>query len=218
MRSTAGAKSKPRYYSCCDVIITNTTTHSKFLQHHRASSLPLSSFLFPSQLSLSLPVPSQLGELVDSRLLIQSQVAGGRCFSTMASDESTRGFAPIRTENILNDQEQDVGEYSYKEDEIERPIPMQSSSSTYVEDGQLSRVQTTKPARERREFVPINPGDREELHRIASQFGGSAALARTKTGASSGLERQDTLAGVNLGDPVLDPTSPEFDTYKWLRM
>lgn len=138
----------------------------------------------------------------------------------MASADSNRDFAPIRTQNILNDQEQDLGEYAYGEDEIERPSPEQfhSSNSTVIEDGQLSRVQTSRSARERREFEPIRSGDREELHRIASSFGGSIALARTRTNATTALERQDTLAGVNLGDPVLDPKSPEFDIYKWLRM
>ena len=34
----------------------------------------------------------------------------------------------------------------------------------------------------------------------------------------SQIERQDTLAGVNVDDPVLDPSKPEFDVYKWARM
>lgn len=148
----------------------------------------------------------------------------------MASGSSPREFAPVRTENILNDQDhqdQDqtfvvVGEHSYKADEIEQPQRFPSDSATDIDerDLYLSRTQTSKSNRERREreFSPINAGDRVELHRIATSLGGSIALARTKTGASSRLERQDTLAGVNIGDPVLDPASPEFDTYKWLRM
>jgi hypothetical protein len=32
------------------------------------------------------------------------------------------------------------------------------------------------------------------------------------------LERKDTLYGVDIGDPVLDPKSPEFNPYKWFRM
>ncbi|KAI1981745.1 GTPase-activating protein [Ophidiomyces ophidiicola] len=35
---------------------------------------------------------------------------------------------------------------------------------------------------------------------------------------STQLERRDTLAGVEIGDPVLNPTMPEFDFYKWARM
>lgn len=143
----------------------------------------------------------------------------------MASPDSNHNFAPIRTENILTDQEhlnneeQGHGEYSYKEDEVERPEAIHSSSSTDEDDGQLTRVQTSKSARERRaEFEPIHAGDRQELNRIASTFDGGATLSRTQTTASSALERRDTLAGVNIGDPVLDPTSPEFDVYKWTRM
>lgn len=135
----------------------------------------------------------------------------------MASAEPHRDFAPIRSENILNNYDE---QYAYPEDEIERPQQhFQSiSSGTEVDNEELSRVQTSKSARERREYEPIRYGDREELSRIASTFGGSVALARTRTGASAGLERQDTLAGVNVGDPVLDPKSPEFDIYKWVRM
>jgi hypothetical protein len=33
-----------------------------------------------------------------------------------------------------------------------------------------------------------------------------------------GIERKDTLEGLDLGDPVLDPTSDQFDHYKWARM
>lgn len=135
----------------------------------------------------------------------------------MASTSSNHDFVPMRTQNVLSHEEQDLGEYGYKEDDIE-PSSIHSSSSTNIGDKQLSRVQTSKSARDRGKFEPIRSGDREELNRIASSFGGSVALARTHTGASSGLERQDTLAGVKLGDPVLDPKSPGFDIYKWLRM
>ncbi|RDW88005.1 putative ABC1 transport protein [Coleophoma cylindrospora] len=94
------------------------------------------------------------------------------------------------------------------------------TSSTHVEDydeigeDEVKRVQTSKSARDRREFEPIRVGDREDLERIASNFTG---LSRTTTG-NHALERIDTLYGVNLGDPVLDPRSPEFDLYKWVRM
>ncbi|KAK9489410.1 ABC-2 type transporter-domain-containing protein [Lipomyces doorenjongii] len=57
---------------------------------------------------------------------------------------------------------------------------------------------------------------RPELARLASAF--SSADYRTATDNGDGLERKDTLAGVELGDPVLDPSKPEFDFYKWARM
>jgi hypothetical protein len=99
-------------------------------------------------------------------------------------------------------------------------IPSHSSTDVEEKDG-LERTQTSRTSRsaqERRQFEPIRSGDREELNRIASSFAGSVALQRTMTVQSSGLERKDTLAGIQLGDAVLDPSSPEFDVYKWSRM
>jgi hypothetical protein len=99
-------------------------------------------------------------------------------------------------------------------------IPSDNSTDVEEKDA-LERTETSrtsKSAQERRQFEPIRSGDREELHRIASEFGGSVGLQRTKTMQSSGLERKDTLYGVQLGDAVLDPSSPEFDVYKWSRM
>lgn len=135
----------------------------------------------------------------------------------MASTNPTHEFAPIRTENILSDETSHL----YPEHEIERPQPIASDSSdSIVEDEEkLSRTQTSRSARERRgEFQPIFSGDREQLQRLASQYGGSVALSRTNTHPPSDLERKDTLAGVKIGDSILDPNSPEFDLYKWLRM
>lgn len=80
-------------------------------------------------------------------------------------------------------------------------------------NGKVTRIQTSATAREER-FEPIRAGDREELHRLAS------TLQRTESYVTSAdaLERVDTLAGIQLGDAVLDPNSPEFDVYKWARM
>jgi hypothetical protein len=104
----------------------------------------------------------------------------------------------------------------------ERPkLQHTQSSSTATEDEKnlgMRRTQTGRSARETRQFEPIRTGDAEELTRIASSFeGAGGSITRTST-ARSGLQRRDTLAGVNLGDPVLDPKSPEFDPYKWARM
>jgi len=134
----------------------------------------------------------------------------------MASD-GDRQFQPIRTENILN--HAPSMERPNGDDIGERPSMLPTESSTDVERKEgLERIQTSKSAHERRQFEPIRSGDREELHRIASSFGGSVALARSMTAESNALERRDTLAGVQLGDAVLDPSSPEFDVYKWSRM
>jgi len=65
-------------------------------------------------------------------------------------------------------------------------------------------------------FEPIAVGDREALTRLASELHGSS-VTRTSTKESE-LHRNDSLYGVNLGDPVLDPNSDKFDPYKWTRM
>lgn len=109
------------------------------------------------------------------------------------------------------------------------PANIPSSVSSNVEDKDLEleqdapqpqllrRTTTSRSARER-EFHPIAAGDRDELHKIASNFAGAGgSMTRTSTKGSA-LERRDTLYNVNIGDPVLDPKSPEFDPYKWSRM
>ena len=133
----------------------------------------------------------------------------------MASGEEKHEYRPERTENILNN-ESAHNDFA----DAERPTMIPTDSSTDGEEQNLERTQTSKSARERRTFEPINTGDRAELHRIASSFGGSVALSRTATNLTSrsALERKDTLYGVNVGDEVLDPRSPEFDPYKWARM
>jgi ATP-binding cassette subfamily G (WHITE) protein 2 (PDR) len=139
------------------------------------------------------------------------------------ANSSEKHYFPERNENILADE----GHPGYPIDEVEQPdrhdriTSITSESSTSLgqdaEKDTLERTDTSS-LENGRTFQPIIAGDREQLHRIASSFGGSVALARSNTGASSKLERQDTLAGVKLGDPVLDPGSSDFNVYKWARM
>lgn len=67
----------------------------------------------------------------------------------------------------------------------------------------------------------IDTEGRTEIHSIAARTQ-SFTMPRTRSrkfiGSVGDLERQDTLAGVEIGNPVLDPNSPEFDIYKWVRM
>jgi ATP-binding cassette, subfamily G (WHITE), member 2, PDR len=100
------------------------------------------------------------------------------------------------------------------------PLAIERTGSTDTSDNdkddeaeKLARTQTSATARER-QFEPIRAGDREELLRLAS------TLQRTESYVADpeALERVDTLAGIELGDAVLDPMSPEFDVYKWARM
>jgi ATP-binding cassette subfamily G (WHITE) protein 2 (PDR) len=95
---------------------------------------------------------------------------------------------------------------------ITRTSSIETSDDEIEEVVKLGTIQTSATARER-QFEPIRPGDREELHRLAS------TLSRTESYISTpeALKRVDTLAGIQFGDSVLDPTSPDFDVYKWAR-
>lgn len=72
-------------------------------------------------------------------------------------------------------------------------------------------------------FEPIRAGDAAELRRLATQFssfrGQSYLSAKESNNADpEALERKDTLAGVNIGDPVIDPSNKDFNPYVWARM
>ncbi|KAK0325334.1 hypothetical protein LTR82_003617 [Friedmanniomyces endolithicus] len=70
-------------------------------------------------------------------------------------------------------------------------------------------------------FEPINVGDEAVLRRLASQLSRTQSRYsqdRRNSTAGSALERQDTLAGLEVTDPMFDPSSPKFDLYKYLRM
>jgi ATP-binding cassette, subfamily G (WHITE), member 2, PDR len=140
----------------------------------------------------------------------------------MASNTENHGYFPQRSENILANETHP----GYPRDEIEQlerhDRNASDRSSSLGQDADGAALETTdtytSSSGEERTFEPITSEDRAQLQKIASTFGGSVALARSNTGASSKLERRDTLAGVELGDPVLDPASPEFNVYKWARM
>jgi len=73
------------------------------------------------------------------------------------------------------------------------------------------------------QFEPIHAGDRQQLVRLASSYRTTSLNRHSSVGRRSSiqnndLERKDTLAGVEIGDPVLDPSSDKFDAYKWARM
>lgn len=145
----------------------------------------------------------------------------------MASDRHEEYFPTNRVDNILNDGPQQH-EHGYPANEIEEPEDSaatlaQTNSSTDNDPTTpvLTRSGTTRSERlsRRNTFEELHSGDRAALQRLASQFGGTdGGLSRVGTRASAGLERQDTLAGIQMGDAVLDPNSPQFDVYKWVRM
>jgi len=65
----------------------------------------------------------------------------------------------------------------------------------------------------------ISPEARAELARVASNFPRRHGSADSGvSGMDNSMHRRDTLEGIEIGDPVLDPTSEKFDHYKWARM
>jgi len=69
-------------------------------------------------------------------------------------------------------------------------------------------------------FEPIHAGDAGILTRLASQVSRSQSYygsRRASTADGNDLERTDTLAGLERGQGELDPNSPKFDLYKWIR-
>lgn len=132
-----------------------------------------------------------------------------------ASDHERHDYFPERSDDILNPQSQYIPNH---QNDVEGTISS-SSDDSIDPDSTLEPVETNETARER-QFESIRAGDREQLERIASGFGGSQ-LGRTFTNATAGtheLEKKDTLYGVKLGDSTLDPSSPDFDVYKWAKM
>ena len=68
-------------------------------------------------------------------------------------------------------------------------------------------------------FEPINPGDDGILTRLASQVSRNQSYysRRASTTGNTDLERTNTLEGLERGKDELDPNSPKFDLYKWIR-
>jgi ABC-type multidrug transport system ATPase subunit/ABC-type multidrug transport system permease subunit len=71
------------------------------------------------------------------------------------------------------------------------------------------------------DYFTISPDAAENIRTIASrtQTHTSGYISRIQSRADGAdIERLDTLAGLDVADPVFDPTRPEFDMYKWARM
>lgn len=73
------------------------------------------------------------------------------------------------------------------------------------------------PQDNRAVFEHIRPEDRNELGRIASNFPRNQRANSVLSGLTT-VDRQDTVEGLQMDDPVLDPSSDKFDHYKWARM
>ncbi|RFU24160.1 hypothetical protein B7463_g12179, partial [Scytalidium lignicola] len=77
----------------------------------------------------------------------------------------------------------------------------------------LERQQTQRSVREPT-YDPINVGDREELHRIATSYHDASSI--NLTGNSE--EANEFIGRSKSIDPSIDPKSPSFDIYQWIKI
>lgn len=96
-----------------------------------------------------------------------------------------------------------------------------SPSEQDEETAALAHQRQSEPPMERENsnnslLEHIGPVGRAELTRVASNFPRRKTSDFTHDG--SGIERKDTLEGLEPGDPVFDPSNEKFDHYKWARM
>jgi len=111
------------------------------------------------------------------------------------TDEEKPEWQPEREENIFLDE---TGSKKVDRSNLSQ-LHLSDTSSTDDEDEQdLRRIQTSRSIARQQTFEPIASGDREALHRIASNFGSPTTRTSTKASGTRGseLQRRDTLYGV----------------------
>ncbi|KAK5688623.1 hypothetical protein LTS10_000601 [Elasticomyces elasticus] len=98
------------------------------------------------------------------------------------------------------------------------------AAETYIDKEGIEAAEEpldTSSSSENGFYEPINPGDEAVLRRLATQLSRTQSSysqsRRSSTAGASALERQDTVAGLEVTDPVFDPNSSKFDLYKYLR-
>ena len=127
-------------------------------------------------------------------------------------EDERRQHGAERSENTIHDHPAD---YNKPQD---TDIGQTPSSGTDVDSmEQLEKIRTSRSVVRQQQFEPIHSGDREQIARVASVFRTQSQATRNST-TDTNLGRRDTIYGLELGQPVLDPESPEFDSYKWARM
>lgn len=102
-----------------------------------------------------------------------------------------------------------------------RDWALEPSPSEQDEIAALAQQQQDEPLMERENsnnslLEHIGPVGRAELTRVASNFPRRKTSGFTHDG--SGIERKDTLEGLEPDDPVFNPSNEKFDHYKWARM
>ncbi|GLA74143.1 hypothetical protein AtubIFM55763_005085 [Aspergillus tubingensis] len=104
--------------------------------------------------------------------------------------------------------------------QLEEPDESSQPSSSKHEELASGPSNSQRPPRLTRNessfMENMDPEQKAELTRLASNFPRrQSTLDSTVDGP---VERKDTLEGLEMGDPVLDPTNDQFDHYKWVRM
>lgn len=92
-----------------------------------------------------------------------------------------------------------------------------ASDSSPVTSAQAAKT-GIRPEDQEIQFLPANSMQHElntfeELTNVATELGRTSSIFAARVA----LSRSDTLAGIEPDDPVLDPTSPQFDVYKWAK-
>lgn len=85
---------------------------------------------------------------------------------------------------------------------LEEPVEVESSDDSSEAGGR---------------YEPINPDDRAVLTRLATERSLTRGYSSRHDGNGNDLERKGTLDGLEIGDPVFDPKSPQFDLRKYIR-
>ncbi|RAL10497.1 ATP-binding cassette transporter [Aspergillus homomorphus CBS 101889] len=95
-----------------------------------------------------------------------------------------------------------------------------TSSAETGQDDEITPLRSQKLEREDSTFFEqMDPERKAELTRIASNFPPTFSRRQTVDSGVGGssIERKDTVENLEMGDPVLDPTSGQFDHNKWVR-
>jgi len=104
--------------------------------------------------------------------------------------------------------------------------PKKTSSPDYLtQEGKEAVEESIEPSSSSedldKQYGQFDNDEKATLQRLASQMSrGQSYYSRRSSNAaqSTDLERVNTIEGMELNDPQLDPNSPKFDLHKWIRM
>jgi ATP-binding cassette subfamily G (WHITE) protein 2 (PDR) len=97
---------------------------------------------------------------------------------------------------------------------IERHATQTTTSSSEGPTFEPIRTRKTRDTADYQFEEDNDNATRDELARIASILSGGQA---TRADTASGLQRQDTVAGMGIESPEFDPNDPSFNFFLWMR-